>query len=214
MIKRSLALTLVTVACALHTGGHALAAETQRLPGQGVDAINKRAPPLGRAAKNSPQNAQRHATALGLGPEYGLRIKDYSEDQIGSYYRYIQLYRGIPIHGQQAVVSEDKEGRIRSTFGRVTKNVHRDVPNIQPRLSGSQAKYFATQHWARSVPGSGKPIMTTSELSIAVDQASKSRLVYVVSFGTEGGKVGPQSPEVVVDANSGEVVSSADRNRH
>jgi Zn-dependent metalloprotease len=65
------------------------------------------------------QSADRHAELLSLDADSGLKLLNSAVDRDGSrHYRYQQTFRGIPVFGEQVIVSERKDGAVRNLFGR------------------------------------------------------------------------------------------------
>src|SRR3546814_11607451 len=61
----------------------------------------------------------RHAELLSLGADSALTIVKARDIEDGARnYRYQQTYRGIPVYGEQIVVSENANGQVRAMFGR------------------------------------------------------------------------------------------------
>ena len=211
MVIRSVTLALGLYFLAASSSG---AAEVERIHGRNVDALSRSIQPIGGIQKRSPQNAQRHATGVGLDQEDALQLLHYFEDSTGSYYRYRQTHRGIPIFGQQVIVAETSNGQTRAVFGRMVRRVKSDIPDIRPRLTRLRAQKSATEFWAALVPESGRPYDVSSDLQIYIDPSQQAHLVYVVQFGMTGDQSAPpQSPLIVVNAKTGEILEFEDRDR-
>ena len=49
-----------------------------------------------------------------------LQVLTQAEDKDGTkHFRYQQTFRGVPIWGEQVIVSEDKSGNVKNLFGRM-----------------------------------------------------------------------------------------------
>jgi vibriolysin len=129
--------------------------------------------------------------------------------------RFYQTYRGIQVWPQQVSASV-KEGRLHRLNGVIAKNLDQDIKNIEPKLTSTQALNrgisFATGKRSNTLTIENKK----SDLRIYVDpKTSKGKLVYVVSFfadSTNGGE--PSRPVQVIDANTGELIKSAENLQH
>src|SRR3546814_10463492 len=91
----------------------------------------------------------RHAELLSLGADSALTIVKARDIEDGARnYRYQQTYRGIPVYGEQIVVSENANGQVRAMFGRQVQGLAAEVPAVAPRVTDAQA--LATAKRARS----------------------------------------------------------------
>ena len=71
---------------------------------------------------------QRHAELVGLDSESRLTVLTHRVDKDGTnHYRYQQTFRGIPIFGEQIIVSEGR-GIVRNLFGRKVDGLAAQLP--------------------------------------------------------------------------------------
>lgn len=172
-----------------------------------VAAVNHqyRMASAGLAPASSPR--KRHEEMLGLDASSTLRQLAASRDPNGTiHYRYQQTFRGIPIFGEQVVVSEDASGNVRNLFGRAVSGLAGELPAVPVRLSTVQALSVAKA----AALGSGVAKRTQHESVrqvIYIDGASRAHMGYVASFFADSIKGGePSRPFVIVDAQSGKVL--------
>lgn len=72
---------------------------------------------------------------LALEPESDLSILNVKHDRNGTkHYRYQQTFRGVPIFGEQVVVSENSNG-IRNLFGNLVGDLSGELSARAPRLA-------------------------------------------------------------------------------
>ena len=82
---------------------------------------------------------ERHAELIGLDGESRLQVLTHRQDSKGTqYYRYQQTFRGVPIFGEQVVVSE-ANGEVRNLFGRKVSNLSSELPQGQLLIGKARA---------------------------------------------------------------------------
>lgn len=156
------------------------------------------------------QAADRHAEMLGLDAQTALVQLDRVDEADGSrHYRYQQTYRGLPVWGEHIVVSESKDGQMRSLFGRQVSGLDAELGNARSRLTAGTA--MATARSATLRERGMQVEREESQQMIYVDDAGSAHLVYVVSFFADRAAGGaPTRPFVIVDARSGSVLKQWD----
>src|SRR5690606_5729554 len=88
--------------------------------------------------------ADRHAEMLGLGADSGLRLLTSATDADGTrHFRYQQTFHGIPVFGEQVIVSENRDGSLRNLFGRKVEGLAGDLPSVKGRVPKAQALALA-----------------------------------------------------------------------
>ncbi|MCC7097614.1 MAG: hypothetical protein IT472_10585, partial [Thermomonas sp.] len=76
---------------------------------------------------------RRHAAFMGAGASTNLMMRAVNRLDNGvQNYRYDQTWRGIPIFGENLVVSEDAQGNVRSMFGNLVNGLDQDITNTRP----------------------------------------------------------------------------------
>jgi Zn-dependent metalloprotease len=150
---------------------------------------------------------ERHAELLGLDAESRLRILTHYADRNGThYYRYQQTFRGLPIFGEQVIVSEGR-GIVRRLFGQKLSGLDRDLAGVAAPMAAGRASRIA-----RSVAlGASLPEMRveneSARLMIYLDAQGRAHRAYVVNFFADrAGGGAPTRPFVVLDAASGGVL--------
>ena len=186
----------------------AQAATRVDLHSQNVDLLNSQYK-LAAIAAGAPTKAKdRHAEMLGLDSESDLQVLTSSRDKDGTnHYRYQQTFRGVPIWGEQVIVSEDKNGNVRNLFGRMVGGLASELPtgaSLMPKSNAlSLAKTVAL--------GNRSAVMKTqredTRQMIFIGDDKRAHMSYVVSFFADtlaGGS--PTRPFVILDAQSGKVL--------
>src|SRR4249919_3260958 len=152
--------------------------------------------------------SQRHAEMLGLDANSSLNVLATSTDSNGTHhYRYQHTFRGVPIFGENVIVSEDKGGNLRNLFGRSGAGLAGELPNTAPKIARANALSIAK---ASALGSRGATMRTQREDArqmIYIDDANRAHMSYVVSFFADSIKGGsPTRPFVIVDANSGKIL--------
>ncbi len=204
-----IALTPLAAAC-MAMSAHA--ATRIDLHGQDVARINSQYAGATVAVGVSKQASVRHAEMLGLGPDSALAVlrTHVGADGVRNT-RYQQTFRGVPIYGEQVVVSEDRAGNIRALFGRKIEGLDRELAAVAPKVGGAQALATAK----RAMLGSRLLAMQVraekSRQVVFVDDNGRAHLAWEASFFADSAKGGsPTSPRVIVDAATGAVLKSFD----
>ncbi|UHQ21287.1 M4 family metallopeptidase [Lysobacter sp. 5GHs7-4] len=158
----------------------------------------------------------RHAEMLALDAQSTLKAVAIKTDRNGTrHYRYQQSHQGVPVFGEQLVVSEDANGNVRTLFGQMINGLDADLPSVTPKLAKAQALSVGK----RAGLGNRQGLLGTrdekTEQVIYVDDAGRAHLAYVVSYFADAAKGGsPTRPFVIVDANSGRVLKQWDALAH
>ncbi len=151
--------------------------------------------------------SERHAELLGLDAESRLEVINHRQDREGThYYRYQQTFRGVPIFGEQVIVSEGR-GMVRNLFGRTVSGLAAELPLNASRIGSSRALALGKA----AALGDGQAALRIERESarqmIYVGDDSRARMAYVVSFfADKPGGGAPTRPFVIVDAGSGKVL--------
>lgn len=160
--------------------------------------------------------SKRHEQLLALDAESRLaEIKSRREDDGVRNIRYQQTFRGIPVFGEQVVVSQDADGDVRALFGRKVDGLAQELPARAPKLAASQALALGK----RAALGSRVLGLRTegeqSRQMIFVDDNGQAHMAYVVTFYADGTKgSAPTRPIVIVDADSGQVLKQWENLQH
>jgi Zn-dependent metalloprotease len=151
--------------------------------------------------------ADRHAEMLSLESGSTLRLVRTTGSNGVRNHRYQQMFNGLPVFGEQVIVSEGRDGNVRALFGRKVDELAREVPAKAARLDKGQALAIAK----KTHLGSRLAVMATrnerSELMIYVDDNGRAHKAYVVSYFADQSNGGaPTRPTVIVDADTGRVL--------
>lgn len=189
--------------------GTASAAQRPDLHVQDVQSINQQYAKVAATLGANPQAESRHAEMLGLDASSKLQVLESSTDADGTtHYRYQQMFRGVPVFGEQVVVSEAKSGSVRNLFGRAVHGLEREL------FIGS--KMLLDEASALQL---GKRAALGKKLAGAIIQREKSqRVVFIddadvahMAFHTEvlSDKAGGGDPSrmfTIIDAQSGKTL--------
>ncbi len=210
--KRSLhliALTPLALACLALP---AQAATRVDLHQQGVARINSQYTTASSRIGVARQADIRHAEMLSMGPDSKLTLlKLHTAENGVRNYRYQQTFRGVPVFGEQVVVSEDKDGRVRSLFGRMVNGLENEVPAIAAKVTGAQALAVAKRATLGSRLLSMRTEREDSRQMIYIDDNDRAHMAYVVTFFADSANGGsPTRPVVIIDAQSGRILKQWD----
>ena len=148
---------------------------------------------------------QRHAELLGLDAESALSVLTHRKGSDGTnYYRYQQTFRGLPIFGEQIIVSEGR-GIVRNLFGNRISGLAAQLPRGASVMASSRAFELGKSAALGDRAASMNIQRASTTQQIFVDEAGKAHMAYVVTFFADGsGK--PTRPFVILDAASGAVL--------
>ena len=155
---------------------------------------------------------RRHAAFMGASTSTNLMMRASRQLDNGvRNYRYDQTWRGIPIFGENLVVSEDRQGNVRSMFGNLVSGLDQDITNTRPSINAAQALVAGKRAGlGNSIAG----MMTrneSSEVVVFIDDAGVGHLAYKVTFFADSQAAGrPHRPIVMIDAHSGAVLKQWD----
>jgi len=167
-----------------------------------------RATPLpARAAPVPPAPLSVVASRLGLDADAGFVAGRPHATVRGTFKsRERQTWRGVPVYGRSVVVERDARGTVLSVNGSAARGLGARLPSALPRLAADQA--LAALH-RRLGDDALAARQAESTLFVRADDAGAARLVYRVSYVTDG--MGhPSRPTALVDANTGEVLRQWD----
>jgi len=151
---------------------------------------------------------RRHAAFMGAGASTNLMMRANRQLDNGvRNYRYDQTWRGIPVFGENLVVSEDRQGNVRSMFGNLVSGLDNDIASTRPSITRAQALVAGK----RAGLGNGIAGMMTrnesSDVVVFIDDAGVGHLAYKVSFFADSATAGKTTrPIVMVDAHTGAIL--------
>ena len=154
----------------------------------------------------------RHAELLGMDARSGLRLLNSKSDADGTrHFRYQQTYHGIPVFGEQVIVSERADGSLRNLFGHRITGLDADLPSLVARIPQAQAMALARHAALGNRAAAMEVSREKAEKVIFVDGDRKAHLAYVVEmFADAPGGGSPTRPFVIVDARTGAVIDQWD----
>jgi Zn-dependent metalloprotease len=155
------------------------------------------------ATKGVPSMAHtRHERLLDMDSESRLLLTKRHSDFGKRNTRYEQTFRGIPVYGENIIVSENaKTGRVEALFGRMVTGLQKEIPATPIRVTGAQALAIARS----AALGSAMPNAHKSRLMIYVGDDGRAHRAHVVQLSANL-RNGPTAPLVIVDADSGKVL--------
>lgn len=154
----------------------------------------------------------RHAELLGFNADNGLKLLTSATDRNGTrHFRYQQTFRGIPVFGEQVIVSENADGSVRTLFGRKVEGLAADLPSAKGRVQQAQALALARHAAFGNRIASLHVSREKATRMIFIDDHRQAHLAYVVELFADAPNGGsPTRPFVVVDAMSGTVLDQWD----
>lgn len=198
---------LVAVAVLAVWSNSSLAAELVEIHSRNIGEINKNYKPVAARGLDPSKVAARHAGMLALDNDSSLVVLTKYENNGGVNFRYQQMYRGVPIYGEQVVVSEAADGTIRKLFGRVAQGVAGEVLDTHAKLPPNRALQIAKSAWLNGFPASTVVIGEKARKVIFIDDAGWAHLAYEVSFSADSPRGGSSTqPIIIVDGNTGQVL--------
>ena len=210
--KHPLTVLVVTPLALALAAASAQAATRVDLQKQDVAALNSQYAQASVAIGVSKQANLRHAELLSLGAESALAIVKARDIEDGARnYRYQQTYRGIPVYGEQVVVSENADGQVRAMFGQTVQGLEAEIPSIAPRVTDAQALATAKRATLGNRLLAMRVEREESRQMIYVDDNDRAHLAYVVTFFADSANGGsPTRPVVIIDAGSGRILKQYD----
>ena len=198
-----LALSPLTLALAMVSAN---AATRTDLHNQNVSLLNSQ---YKLAAGALPAQAKdRHAEMLGLDAESDLVVLTQARDADGTQHlRYQQTFRGIPVWGEQVIVSTRANGDLKSLFGRKVDGLGRELAAGQSVMGRDRALGLGKAAGLGKRASSLRVEREEARQVIFMDDNDRAHMAYLVSFfadSVQGGS--PTRPFVILDANSGRVL--------
>ena len=199
---RNLKMVVSLATLGLMASGASFAAERVSLR-DSQDALTK---------ANAAAKAAGFEARLGLSGLERAEIRREGQGLAGlTHYRVDQLYKGVPVWGEQVVVTKNRAGEISRMHGTLVRGIADDVDNVVPSFDAERALSLAKLATLGKA-GTGMTFENvSSDLVIFVDGADRAHLAYAVSFfadSKEGGT--PTRPTVLLDAHDGAVLRSFD----
>ncbi len=157
----------------------------------------------------------RHAQALGLDAESRLFLLDRKTDLGVRNHRYQQTFRGLPIFGEQVIVSEYTDGNLKTLFGRKIDGLASEISAGKPRLGSQRALAIGKSAGLGARVGFMRTSNESADLMIHIDDNGAARKAYVVSYFADTARGGsPTRPTVIVDADTGRIIKQWENLQH
>ncbi len=161
------------------------------------------------AASGVPTNArERHAEMLGLDADSALVVLTQSTDKDGTqHFRYQQTFRGVPVWGEQVIVSQDKSGNVKNLFGRLVGGLEKELPANAALMAKSRAMSVAKSLTLGSRAATMSFEREETRQMVYIGDDKRARMAYVVTFFADApGGGSPTRPFVIIDAQNGKVL--------
>ena len=151
---------------------------------------------------------ERHAELLNLDVDSKLDILTSKTDSDGTrHYRYQQSFRGVPVWGEQVIVSETKAGAVKNMFGRMVGGLDVDLQSNSPLMAKGRALGLAKAARLGSRAASMVSEREETRQMIYIGDDNKARMAYVVTFFADRpGGGAPTRPTVILDAKTGRIL--------
>jgi vibriolysin len=156
--------------------------------------------------------AQSPVNMVGLSIGNGLEEKRVFVDSNGdTTTRYQQKFKGIPVLGDDVILSNKSSGEFKSAHGAMLKGIEGDFHNVVPAISLKKAMDIAKSIQAPLylLKADARYSNETNQLAIWQNPKGKAQLVYEVSYYQEG-DFNPSRPYFIIDAQTGEVLDYYD----
>ena len=115
-----------------------------------------------------------------------------------------QYFHDVPVYGFSVATSQSSMGFYSDMSGRVLKNIEKSADFVKPTLTANKALDIAIRGKSEKAVTGLKAENKQAKLWLYLDDAAKTRLVYVTSFVVYGDE--PSRPFTMIDAHSGEVL--------
>lgn len=146
---------------------------------------------------------------VGLSGLSSLKVKKTLTDDNGSTTtRYEQTYGGLPVIGDDVIVSLNADGTFKRAHGAVLLGIDNDLADVTPQIETNTAISIAKKYTQPTIDVVPSFSGEKSRLGIWLDKSGKAKLVYEVSYVQHTNK--PSRPHLIVDAKTGEVLDFFD----
>ena len=159
------------------------------------------------------QKGAKMGVVFGLDSNEGFQLIRQRTDFNGvTHYRYQQTYKGFPVYGMQTVVSKGRSGKVKKLHGNFVQGSPGDIgaipASLDPRGALTQMQELhkkkdlgATWNFRNEKAGTYVYFHKKSQ---------KARLCYVISFFADTDCGNPSQPIFFIDAKNGKVIHSYD----
>jgi Zn-dependent metalloprotease len=157
------------------------------------------------------QNGAAMGPVFGLSRHEGFQLLRQSTDFNGvTHYRYQQTFKGIAVWGIQTIVSKGRDNKVIRLNGNIVQGAHKEIGAIPAKLDAAGAlNRMKTLHADQNIGAEWFFKNETSGTYIYLHKG-KARLCHVVSFFADAECGFPSQPVIFIDARSGRVLHSFD----
>jgi Zn-dependent metalloprotease len=157
------------------------------------------------------QNGAAMGPVFGLTQDEGFQLLRQSTDFNGlTHYRYQQTFKGIPYWAMQTIVSKGRSNQVLRLHGNIVQGTPNDIGAIPAKLDAPGAlKKMQELHKEKNMAATWNFRNEKYGTYIYFDNG-KSRLCHVVSFFADTECGDPSQPVFFVDVKSGNVIHSFD----
>jgi Zn-dependent metalloprotease len=151
--------------------------------------------------------------ALGLSTDEGFTLIRQSTDFNGvTHYRYQQIHKGVPVWSMQTVVSKDRGNKVKRLHGNFVRGSANDIGTIPSSLDAPGAlTQMKEKHKEKNL--AAKWNFSNEKYGTYVyfhKKSQKARLCHVVSFFADTECGNPSQPIFFINVNNGKVIDSFD----
>jgi Zn-dependent metalloprotease len=147
-----------------------------------------------------------------LSAEEGFQLIRQSTDFNGvTHYRFQQIYKGFPIWGMQTVVSKGNSNKVVRLNGNIVQGSPKDIGSIPAQLDAPGAlKKMQDLHKEKNSSAVWNFKNEKFETCIFVDSKGKAHLAYMVSYFADTNCGNPSQPIFFIDVKSGNILHTYD----
>jgi len=159
------------------------------------------------------QNDADLGPVFGLSADEGFQLLRQVTDFNGvTHYRYQQTYKGIPVWGIQALVGKESNNKVKTLHGSFIQGNPGDVGSIPASLNpGSALRQMQDAHKGKDTGAIWNFRNETAGTYVYFHKKSqKARLCYVVSFFADTDCGNPSRPVFFIDVKNGNLIDSFD----
>ena len=187
--KKKLILSSIAIALFSAIGTHAAEQKFLWKDNSKIAAMIENAPLI---ISNNPKHY------LSLEKNVSLKVKNiYTDNNNDSTTRYQQLYKNIPVAGDDTIISRYADGSFKHVHGAIVTGIASDLSDVIPTISETQAIRIAKAH--HDIEPSH------SNLLIWLDSNSNARLTYQVNYAASSNE------SIIIDAINGDIVETVIR---
>jgi vibriolysin len=166
--------------------------------------------------QNESSESESIGPILGLSQDEAFTLLRQKTDFNGvTHYRYQQTYKGIPVWGIQTVVSRNSSNKVVRLHGAMIKGIPNDVKKIPTALDALGAlRRNQELHKKKNIGAAWNFRNEKHATCIYLHKNEKAHLCFVVSFFADTECGNPSQPIFFIDARNGKVLESYDMLRY